>query len=121
MKAEERRNQIIKQLSSGAGAVSGSTLAARFGVSRQIIVQDITILRGAGYDILSTHNGYIIQKNETAQEYTYEGIHDKNATVLQDILDKKNSKRYINPNASFSSTVVYDENREISALIFVQK
>lgn len=62
MKAEERRNQIVKQLSSGAGAVSGSTLAAQFGVSRQIIVQDITILRGAGYDILSTHNGYIIQK-----------------------------------------------------------
>ena len=66
-------------------------------------------------------NGYIIQKNENAQEYTYNGIHDKGATALQDILDKTNSKQYINPNASFSSTVVYDENREISAIVFVQK
>lgn len=66
-------------------------------------------------------NGYIIHKNESAQEYTYGGIHDKDATVLLDILDKTNSKRYINPNASFSSTVIYDENREISAIVFVQK
>ncbi len=66
-------------------------------------------------------NGYIIQKNESAQEYTYENIYEKNATVLTDILDKTNSRRYINPNASFSSTVIYDENREISALVFVQK
>lgn len=66
-------------------------------------------------------NGYIIQKDENAQEYTYNGIHDKGATILQDILDKTNSKQYINPNASFSSTVVYDENREISAIVFVQK
>ena len=36
-------------------------------------------------------------------------------------LDKTNASSYINPNASFTSTVVYDENREISALVFVQK
>ena len=66
-------------------------------------------------------NGYIIQKNESAQKYTYENVYEKNATVLTDILDKTNSRRYINPNASFSSTVIYDENREISALVFVQK
>lgn len=34
-----------------------------FGVSRQIIVRDIAILKNSGYDILSTHNGYIIQKS----------------------------------------------------------
>lgn len=66
-------------------------------------------------------NGYTVQKSESAQEYTYEGIYEKGATVLQDIIDKTNSRRYINPNASFSSTVVYDENREISAIVFVQK
>ena len=60
MKADERRSQIVKLLSSSADAVSGSTLAAQFGVSRQIIVQDITILRGVGYDILSTNSGYMI-------------------------------------------------------------
>ena len=38
-------------------------MSEEFGVSRQIIVQDITVLKGMGYDILSTHNGYIIQKS----------------------------------------------------------
>ena len=62
MKADERRKAIVNLLASGQKAISGSALSEQFGVSRQIIVQDITILRGAGYDILSTHNGYIIQQ-----------------------------------------------------------
>ena len=36
-------------------------LSEEFHVSRQIIVQDIAILKGAGYEILSTHNGYVLQ------------------------------------------------------------
>lgn len=63
MKAAERRTEIVNLLLSEDKAVSGSELAGRFGISRQIIVQDITVLRGSGYDILSTHNGYIIQKS----------------------------------------------------------
>ena len=63
MKAAERRNAIVNLLLSEQGAVSGSALSERFGVSRQIIVQDITVLKGSGYDILSTHNGYIMQKS----------------------------------------------------------
>lgn len=62
MKADERRKAIVNLLASGQKAISGSALSEQFGVSRQIIVQDITILRGAGYDILSTHSGYIIQQ-----------------------------------------------------------
>lgn len=63
MKATERRNAIVNLLLSEQVAVSGSALSERFGVSRQIIVQDITVLKGMGYDILSTHNGYIMQKS----------------------------------------------------------
>lgn len=63
MKAAERRNAIVNLLLSEQDAVSGSALSERFGVSRQIIVQDITVLKGSGYDILSTHNGYIMQKS----------------------------------------------------------
>lgn len=62
MKANERRKAIVNLLLSEQEALSGSTLSERFGVSRQIIVQDITVLKGSGYDILSTHNGYIMQK-----------------------------------------------------------
>lgn len=63
MKVQERRNAIVNLLLSEQEAISGSALSERFGVSRQIIVQDITILKGMGYDILSTHSGYIMQKS----------------------------------------------------------
>lgn len=63
MKAAERRNAIANFLLAEDKAVSGGELSEKFGVSRQIIVQDITVLKGLGYDILSTHNGYIIQKS----------------------------------------------------------
>ena len=63
MKANERRKAIVNLLLSEQEALSGSALSERFGVSRQIIVQDITVLKGMGYDILSTHNGYIMQKS----------------------------------------------------------
>lgn len=63
MKAAERRNAIANFLLTEDKAASGGALSEKFGVSRQIIVQDITVLKGLGYDILSTHNGYIIQKS----------------------------------------------------------
>lgn len=62
MKADERRKAIANLLITEQKAVSGAALSAEFGVSRQIIVQDITALRSSGYDIISTHNGYLIQK-----------------------------------------------------------
>ena len=61
MTASERRKQIIRYLSIHNGPTSGSVLSVRFSVSRQIIVQDIAILKGQGYDILSTHSGYVLQ------------------------------------------------------------
>ena len=62
MKADERRKTIANLLTTEQKAVSGAALSAEFGVSRQIIVQDITALRSSGYDIISTHNGYLVQK-----------------------------------------------------------
>ena len=62
MKADERRKAIANLLATEQKAVSGAALSAEFGVSRQIIVQDITALRSRGYDIISTHNGYLILK-----------------------------------------------------------
>lgn len=60
MKAEERRKEIAAFLMAAEEVVSGNVLSARFGVSRQIIVQDISVLKASGYDIISTHYGYIV-------------------------------------------------------------
>lgn len=44
--------------------MTGAELAHRFGVSRQIIVQDIAILRASGEQVLATPQGYLIPKAE---------------------------------------------------------
>lgn len=63
MKAKERRKTIINILLSEDRPIPGGELSEKCGVSRQIIVQDIAVLKGQGFDILSTHNGYLVQKS----------------------------------------------------------
>jgi hypothetical protein len=58
MKGEERRKGILEQLNDKT-PVSAGTLAGLFGVSRQVIVQDVALLRSDGAEILSTPKGYL--------------------------------------------------------------
>ena len=67
MKLKERRKSLITFLLSEQRPVTGSELSERFGVSRQIIVQDITALKAEGCDILSTHHGYVVKKAPYAE------------------------------------------------------
>jgi transcriptional regulator of NAD metabolism len=67
MKVTERRKAIVNMLLSSEEPISGAELAKRFDISRQIIVQDVTVLRGTGYDILSTNSGYVIQRSPLAE------------------------------------------------------
>ena len=68
MKVAERRNAIVNLLLSAKEPISGGELAQKFGISRQIIVQDITVLKGTGYDILSTNQGYVMQKSPLVEK-----------------------------------------------------
>lgn len=68
MKAAERRKAIVNLLLSSKEPVSGSALAQKFNVSRQTIVQDVTVLKGTGYDILSTSQGYVIRKTPLVEK-----------------------------------------------------
>jgi len=61
MKGEERRSEILKILSDRQQPISGVSLAKQFNVSRQVIVQDIALLRTAGNEILSMNQGYVMQ------------------------------------------------------------
>lgn len=56
----ERRKAIVQFLASQSSPVSGTELAKHFGVSRQIIVQDVALLRAENRDILSTNKGYVL-------------------------------------------------------------
>lgn len=61
MTGAQRRADIVKQIQNSETPVSGTKLAAMYKVSRQVIVQDIALIRASGYDILSTNRGYILQ------------------------------------------------------------
>ena len=60
MTGTERREAIIDKMRNDHVPVSGTKLASICGVSRQVIVQDIALIRAAGYDVISTNKGYIL-------------------------------------------------------------
>lgn len=60
MTGSERREKIIQFLLESKEPITGSALAARLSVSRQIIVQDIALLRAANTQIIATPKGYFI-------------------------------------------------------------
>ena len=60
MSGEQRREQIIQIIKKSNSPVSGTELANRVNVSRQIVVQDIALIRANGVDVISTNRGYII-------------------------------------------------------------
>ena len=64
MSGEERRSQLLTALTQSHTPISASALADRFGVSRQVIVQDVALLRANGTDILATHRGYVLTEPE---------------------------------------------------------
>ena len=62
MNADSRRKEILQLLERQSGPLSAGRLAGRLGVSRQIIVGDIALLRASGTDITATPRGYILTR-----------------------------------------------------------
>ena len=88
MKSDERRKSIVNLLLSENRPVSGSELSEKYGVSRQIIVKDISILKEQGNEILATSSGYIIQSSPL-KERVFKVYHTTEQTEneLQTIVD----------------------------------
>ncbi len=61
MNGEERREKILQTLQTNAQPISGFALAKKFAVSRQVIVQDVALLRAKDVDIYSTNRGYVLR------------------------------------------------------------
>lgn len=82
MNAEERRKFILSTLGEANKAISGSQISKTLGVSRQIIVGDIALLRAGGKNIISTPKGYILNdmKDSTDIVKTIACRHNKNCT-----------------------------------------
>ena len=62
MTGSDRRKQIVDQIRNSTTPVAGKVLAAAYDVSRQVIVQDIALLRASNRNILSTNKGYLYDR-----------------------------------------------------------
>lgn len=86
MTGEERRSAILKKLQETGTPLSGTALAKLFHVSRQIIVQDIALMRAENYGILSTNKGYLLrsENNENTQPKRVFFVKHSNEQVLEE-------------------------------------
>jgi transcriptional regulator of NAD metabolism len=89
MEGSKRRENLIKILKDKAEPISGSELASLLGVSRQVIVQDIALLRASDVNIFSTTKGYLIYpadypkiKRVFKVKHTTEQIEDELCTIV---------------------------------------
>lgn len=62
LNAKERRQAILEQLKRAEKPVSATALARQYGVSRQIIVGDVALLRAGGEPISATPRGYVLDR-----------------------------------------------------------
>ena len=60
MNGTQRRKMIVTLLKQSKSPLSGTALGKETGVSRQVVVQDMALLRTEGYDIVATPRGYVL-------------------------------------------------------------
>lgn len=86
-----RREEILKLLKRRTSPITGGELAENMGVSRQLIVTDIALLRAKGEEILATPQGYIHTSAITEKDYmtkivckhTRDEIREELSTILK--------------------------------------
>lgn len=86
----ERRKNLLSLLYQSSDPISGSALGKKTGVSRQVVVQDIALLRTEGYPILSTTKGYCLERMDRGQcARTYKVCHtdDQVEDELESVVD----------------------------------
>ena len=69
MNAELRRENILELINNNPHPTSATSLAKELGVSRQVIVGDVALLRAVGHEIIATARGYIIPNFNEKHQY----------------------------------------------------
>ena len=88
MNGEQRRAKLLQILREQGTPLSGTALAKTFGVSRQVIVQDIALMRAENHDIMSTNKGYLYRTEEARDHCPKRVFYVKHTTdqVLEEFL-----------------------------------
>ena len=88
MNTAQRRTEILKLLQQEEKPVAARAMASQFGVSRQVIVQDMAVIRAATPGILSTTRGYVIQQDSSCvREFKVRHESDQTAEEMNLIVD----------------------------------
>ena len=85
MTANERREEIIKNLVKEKKAITGSELASYFNVTRQVIVKDTAILRAAGKNIIATPDGYMINDDNSNRVKSVIAVSHNDEDVIKEL------------------------------------
>jgi uncharacterized protein len=76
-----RRQQLLRVLTASERPVTGTELALQCGVTRQVVVHDIALLRTAGFPILSTPRGYLLSTSaNNSNQYVISVSHPPSLT-----------------------------------------
>ena len=88
MTGEMRRSQMLQLLKERAEPISGTALAKIFHVSRQVIVQDIALMRAEEHQILSTNKGYLFRtaEQENTQPKRVLFVRHQDSQVLEEFM-----------------------------------
>lgn len=83
----DRRKKLLLLMRESDVPLSGTQLGKITGVSRQVVVQDIALLRTEGYPIVSTARGYFLDENRQAMRlikvcHTNEQAEDELQTIV---------------------------------------
>ena len=90
LKVNDRRQDVFELLKASERTVSAADLALKCGVTRQVIVADIALLRASNIDIVSTNRGYILKANLPSKpRRVFKVSHDMTRTLdeLNSIVD----------------------------------
>ena len=74
LKGEDRRNWIFSYLKEQQSPITGNEIAKLTNVSRQVIVNDITLLKASNAPILSTSQGYIVLPDKEGAPYVQQRV-----------------------------------------------
>ena len=87
MTGAERRKALLAMMRETEKPLSGTALGKRTGVSRQVVVQDMALLRTEGYPIISTARGYLMEASNGCTRlfkvcHTNEQVEDELTTIV---------------------------------------
>ncbi len=87
MTGAERRKALLAMMRETEKPLSGTALGKRTGVSRQVVVQDMALLRTEGYPIISTARGYLMEASKGCTRlfkvcHTTEQVEDELTTIV---------------------------------------